>query len=122
MLFESSHTRSSDNNILLDGGLVNLGIDILVDEVVNINAETKSCQTKSGETLVYDKLIMGIGSTPIIPSWLKGTDLENVFTIPNDKDYLDHIHEKLDSLNKHPFKTFLQLATVLKKSTSQLEK
>ncbi len=93
-------TRSSDNNILPDEGLIKLGVDILVDEVVNINVDTKSCQTESGETLVYDKLIMGTGSMPIIPGWLEGTDLENVFTIPKDKEYLDHIHDKLNGLNK----------------------
>ncbi|MBN2426941.1 MAG: FAD-dependent oxidoreductase [Deltaproteobacteria bacterium] len=93
-------TGSSDNNILPDDGLIKLGVDILVDEVVKVDAKAKSCQTKSGETLVYEKLIVGTGSTPTIPSWLDGTELENVYTIPKDKIYLDHIQEKLAGLKK----------------------
>ena len=85
---------SSDNNIMPDEGLIKLGVDILVDEVVKVDAKAKSCQTKSGETLVYEKLIVGTGSTPVIPGWLEGTELENVYTIPKDKIYLDHIQEK----------------------------
>ena len=95
-----STVESSDNNILPDGGLINLGVEIIVDEVININSKTKACQTKNGEEIVYDKLIMGTGSLPAVPSWLKGVDLGNVFTIPKNKTYLDDFHEKLRSLDK----------------------
>ena len=91
---------SSDNNILPDAGLVKLGVDIVVDTVTDIDTETKKCQTESGEEFLYEKLIMGTGSMPIIPKWLKGTGLENVFTIPKNKDYLDQIQKKMESLNK----------------------
>ena len=91
---------SSDNNILPDAGLIKLGVDIVVDTVTNIDTENKKCQTKSGEEFMYEKLIMGTGSMPITPKWLKGTDLENVFTIPKNKDYLDQIQKKMESLNK----------------------
>jgi NADPH-dependent 2,4-dienoyl-CoA reductase/sulfur reductase-like enzyme len=93
-------TGSSDNNILPDGGLINLGIDIVLDEVIKIDAETKTCETKSGETFSYEKLIFGTGSIPSIPKWLKGTDLDNVFTIPKDKVYLDKLQVKLEGLKK----------------------
>ena len=93
-------TGSSDNNILPDAGLVGLGVDIIVDEVISVDTEAKSCKTKNGETISYDKLIMGTGSLPIVPKWLEGTDLENVFTIPKDKIYLDALQAKLEGLNK----------------------
>lgn len=92
--------KSSDNNILPDGGLIKLGVDIIVDEVISVDTKTKSCKTKSGETFEYDKLIMGTGSQPSMPKWLSGTDLKNVFTIPKDKVYLDALQEKLQSLKK----------------------
>jgi len=91
---------SSDNNILPDEGLVKLGVDIMVDEVLEVDAKTKTCKTKSGEELMYDKLIIGTGSLPAVPSWLKGTDLKNVFTIPKNKDCLDQIQQKLQDLQK----------------------
>lgn len=95
-----STVKSSDNNILPDGGLVNLGVEIMVDEVMNIDSKTKACQTKKGEEIIYDKLIIGTGSMPAVPSWLKGSDLKNVFTIPKNKTYLDGIQEKLKGLDK----------------------
>ncbi|MBN2260222.1 MAG: FAD-dependent oxidoreductase [Clostridiales bacterium] len=91
---------TSDNNILPDGGLVNLGVNIVVDEVISVDTEKKVVSTKKGEQYEYDKLIMGTGSMPIVPGWLKGTDLENVFTIPKDKVYLDEFQEKLKGLDK----------------------
>lgn len=91
---------SSDNNILPDGGLVNLGVNIVVDEVLKIDSETKICTTRDSGDFEYDKLILGTGSLPVIPGWLKGTELENVFTIPKNKVYLDELHSRLQKLNK----------------------
>ena len=95
-----SSVGSSDNNILPDGGLDNLGVEILVDEVLSIDTKTKTCKIKNSEDVVYDKLILGTGSLPMIPKWLKGTQLENVFTIPKNKVYLDEFHEKLKEFKK----------------------
>jgi len=95
-----SSVGSSDNNILPDGGLVNLGIEILIDEVLSIDTKTKTCKIKNSEDIVYDKLILGTGSIPMIPKWLKGTQLENVFTIPKNKVYLDDFHEKLKNFKR----------------------
>ena len=91
---------SSDNNILPDGGLIKMGVEIVVDEVLSVNTDAKTCVTKNGKTFSYDKLIMGTGSLPANPKWLKGTDLENVFAIPKNKVYLDAISSKLESFKK----------------------
>ncbi len=93
-------TQSSDNNVLPDAGLIKLGVEIIVDEVTDIDGEKKSCTTAKGETVTFDKLILGTGSEPVIPGWLKGTDLENVFTIPKDKNYLDGLQKRLEGLQK----------------------
>ena len=90
--------KTSENNILPDAGLIKLGVDIVIDEVLSVEAEAKTCKTKSGETYSYDKLIMGTGSLPAVPGWLKGTGLGNVYTIPKNKVYLDKIVENLDGL------------------------
>ncbi|MDK2992670.1 MAG: hypothetical protein PWP48_1903 [Clostridiales bacterium] len=90
----------SNNNILPDEGLIKLGVDIMIDEVLDIDTKAKTCKTKRGEDLMYDKLIMGTGSLPAIPGWLKGSNLENVFTIPKNKDYLDQIQQRLRDLQK----------------------
>lgn len=91
---------TSDKNILPDAGLLKLGVDIKIDEVTSIDTEKKVAQTISGEEITYEKLILGTGSMPSIPKWLKGTDLKNVFTIPKNKNYLDGFHKALENMKK----------------------
>jgi NADH oxidase (H2O2-forming) len=91
---------NSDNNILPDEGLIKLGVKIIVAEATEVDAENKICITSSGETYHYDKLILGVGSVPVVPTWLKGTQLGNVFTIPKEKTYLDQLQLKLADAKK----------------------
>lgn len=92
--------ETSNKNVLPDTGLVNLGVDIKFDKVLSIDTEKKLAKTEKGEEIEYDKLVMATGSVPSLPGWLKGTDKENVYTIPKSKIYLDKFHEKLDSFKK----------------------
>lgn len=91
---------TSDKNILPDAGLNSLGVDIKMDEVISIDKEKKQCKTVKGEEFIYDKLIIATGSTSTVPKWLKGTELNNVFTIPKNKVYLDNLHNKLNNFKK----------------------
>ncbi len=95
-----STVENSENNILPDAGLLKLGVNIVVDEVEHVDTETKVCSTKAGQQFKYDKLILGTGSVPVVPAWLEGATLGNVFTIPKVKEYLDDIHHKLNALSK----------------------
>jgi len=92
-------TGSSDKNVLPDAGLEALGVNIKVTEVINLNCKLKQCETKAGETFSFEKLIIATGSTPIKPNWLKGADLQNVFTIPKSKVYLDKFQAEITELN-----------------------
>ena len=89
--------NSSDEDILPDAGLEKAGINILINEVVSIKNQDKICLLKNGDEIAYDKLILATGSVPNIPSWLEGATLDNVFTVPKSKVYLDAMHEKLKS-------------------------
>jgi NADPH-dependent 2,4-dienoyl-CoA reductase/sulfur reductase-like enzyme len=92
--------NSSEEDILPDSGLEKAGIEISINEVITINGKEKKCQLKDYSEITFDKLILATGSTPKIPSWLKGTHLENVFTVPKDLDYLNEMNEKLKSFEK----------------------
>lgn len=92
--------ESSEKNILPDGGLRDLGVDIKIDEATTIDTEKKVVKTISGQEITYDKLIMATGSMPTIPKWLKGVDKENVYTIPKNKLYLDALKKQLDNFKK----------------------
>jgi NADH oxidase (H2O2-forming) len=92
--------ETSDQDILPDGGLINAGVEIMVDVVNSVNGETKTAMLKSGEQISYDKLILATGSNPVVPGWLKGAKLENVFTVPKDLVYLDAMKKKLEGLDR----------------------
>lgn len=91
---------SSSNNILPDEGLKKLGVKIVIDEVVSVDVKNKICTTAANETCSYDKLILGTGSLSIVPGWLKGADLGNVFTVAKNKDYLDQLQQQLEGVQK----------------------
>lgn len=91
---------STANNILPDEGLLKLGVEILVDEVTAIDKENKICSLKSGRSCGYDKLVLGLGSLPVLPAWLPGTDLKNVYTIPKGKTYLDKMQKELADVQR----------------------
>lgn len=90
---------STDKNIMpVDLLLQKAGILSLVDEATEIDTKNKVVYFASGEKINYKKLVLATGSTPIKPKWLKGVDLENVFIIPKDKNYLDEMKNELKPL------------------------
>jgi NADPH-dependent 2,4-dienoyl-CoA reductase/sulfur reductase-like enzyme len=91
---------SSDKDIVPDAVLTDAGIRLKIDEVISIDEKNKKCKTSDGTEISFEKLVLAIGSTPIVPKWLRGANLENVFTIPKDKEYLDKIIAKLDDCKK----------------------
>jgi NADPH-dependent 2,4-dienoyl-CoA reductase/sulfur reductase-like enzyme len=87
--------ESSDEDVIPDAVLTKAGVRAKIGEVVSIDPQTKVCWTADGTKISYEKLVLALGSTPNIPNWLPGTELENVFTIPKDKAYLDGLLDKL---------------------------
>ncbi|MBT3312139.1 MAG: FAD-dependent oxidoreductase [Desulfobacterales bacterium] len=83
--------ESSEKNIMPDAILENAGIKLKIDEVVKIDQENKICKTLKEDEICFEKLIIATGSEPATPTWLKGSNLENVFLIPKDKTYLDKV-------------------------------
>jgi len=92
--------ENSDQNVAPDQGLINAGVRIKIDEAVSLDLEKKICKTADNSEIEFEKLILATGSTPKIPGWLKGAELENAFTIPKDKLFLDKMLTKLDGLQK----------------------
>jgi NADH oxidase (H2O2-forming) len=97
-IFEAVGT--SEKNILPDMLATKPGAEILIAEVISIDKENKTCKLNNGDEISYEKLVIGTGSTPLVPSWLEGADLKNVFVIPKDKVYLDEMHKELGDCKK----------------------
>lgn len=93
--------HSSDKDILpAEKAFEGAGVDILHDEVLSINCKEKTVEVKDAGTVSYDKLVLGTGSTPYHPTWLKGSELKNVFAVPKDKVYLDQMQKQLEGTKK----------------------
>ncbi len=92
--------ESSDKNVISDTVLDNADVDLKSDEVVSVDKEDKIVKTQDGTEIRFEKLIFATGSSPYFPKWLKGADLENVFTIKKNKSYLEKIKKKLQNCKK----------------------
>ncbi len=93
-------TGSTDKNILPDAGLEKLGVNIVVDKVLNIDIDKKALKTENGSNYEYEKLIFATGSMPFVPSSIIGQDLKNVYTVPKNKTYLNDILDAMSEFKK----------------------
>ena len=55
-------------------------------EVTGLDTAAKLVQTKSGESLGYEKLLISVGGTPFVPPGLKGIKSKGVFTFTTWQD------------------------------------
>jgi len=75
---------------------IDTGGDVLIDEVTDIDINKKTLTTKKTEMFQYNKLVFATGSTPSIPTFIKGYDLEGVEYIKKSYDYIDKLKIKTD--------------------------
>lgn len=88
--------ESTDNDVLPSRQMFNeAGIDLLIGLVTSIDQKEKRCLLQDGSEIIWDRLVLATGSMPMVPTWLPGADLPNVFTVPKDKVYLDEMRAKL---------------------------
>ncbi|MHA1735976.1 MAG: NAD(P)/FAD-dependent oxidoreductase, partial [Candidatus Thorarchaeota archaeon] len=91
------HTLSrAEDNILPDAALEKNNIGILVNEVVSVDPESKRIELKSGESLEFTKLVLAVGTTPFVPP-IEGIDLEGVYFIKKDIDYMRDLKERINA-------------------------
>ncbi len=87
---------SISQNIIPNAHIEQAGVELFINEVTAIDKSAKVVTTADGTEIAFDKLVIATGSMPRVPSWLKGTGLGNVFTIPKDRDYLENLRLKLE--------------------------
>jgi len=89
-----SSLKNPDSNKLGNAVLEKNNIEIVIDEAIEIDRTGKEVAGRSGEKYSYEKLILAIGSTPIIPP-IPGIDKKGVYSIHKDMDYLKNVVEKI---------------------------
>ena len=90
--------HNTDKNVMPDTGLIDSGVHIIIDRVINIDRQAKTITTEKNETIEYKKLILATGSLPIIPTFIPGHDLENVFSVLKNQDYLTSLLDKVQTV------------------------
>ena len=89
--------KSPSENALSNVPLEKNGIDVVIDEIVNIDRKGKSVCTKNGDVYLYEKLILSVGSIPILPT-IPGIDKKGIYPIYKDMEYLKKVIEEIKKI------------------------
>jgi len=87
-----------DDNKVGNAPLEKNNVDVVVDEAVKIDRAEKVVTTGKGRRYCYEKLVLAVGSTPVIPR-IKGIDKEGVYPIHKDMNYLKNVIEQIRPLD-----------------------
>lgn len=82
-------------NIIPDKPIHDANIELLIDSATKINREEKTVETAKNGTIQYKKLIIATGSLPVIPTFIPGYDLENIYPVYKKEEYLGMVLEKV---------------------------
>ncbi len=85
-----------ENNLMPDAVYEKNNIKLVIGELETINREKKSLSTKDGIEIGYDKLILALGSSPLVPP-IPGVDKDNVFAIEKDVPYIQDVLDKMEN-------------------------
>lgn len=78
-----------DENKLGVAPLKKKGVEVIIDKALEINREEKIVKSKNDQ-YSYEKLILAIGSSPIIPP-IPGIDKKGIFSIKKELTYLKDV-------------------------------
>ena len=84
-----------DKNVMGPKGFIDLGGEVITERVEDINLENKIVRTDAGKEFTYDKLVFATGSKVVIPTFIPGYDLKNVFYIRKSFNYIKQVFEEL---------------------------
>ncbi|MCD4778930.1 MAG: FAD-dependent oxidoreductase [Candidatus Omnitrophica bacterium] len=91
--------KSPEENKLGNAALDNSKVDCVVDKAVKVDRKNKVVLTDKGDTYVYNKLVLAVGSIPItLP--IPGIDKKGVYPIYKDLDYLKEIIPEIRQLKR----------------------
>ena len=79
--------NAPDENRLGTEALEKKGIKVAIDKAIKIDRNKKVVETKNNKRYCYEKLILAVGSTPILPS-IVGSDKKGIYLIYKNMDYL----------------------------------
>lgn len=90
LLGDASKNAMGPKPFIAAGGIVE------VDPATAIDTQNKVVTTASGAQYGYEKLVFATGSTPTVPTFLPGHDLEGVEYIKKSYSYIEKLKAKTD--------------------------
>ena len=90
----------TNKNVIPDAMLTGKGIKLIIDEVLSVDKEAQKATLACGEVIEYKKLILSTGSKPVVPTFIKGYEMENIYPIQKNQEYLNALHEKVEKAEK----------------------
>lgn len=85
-----------NKNLMGPAPFVAAGGEVQIDTVTEVNFREKTLCTKQGTEYQYDKLVFATGSIPVVPTFIKGYNLEGVEYIKKSYEYIKALKEKTD--------------------------
>jgi NADH oxidase (H2O2-forming) len=89
-----SSLKNPEENKLGMASLESNNIEIIVDTAVKINRQEKIVETESKTRYSYEKLILAIGSTPLILP-IKGVEKQGVYPVHKEMGYLKGVVDNI---------------------------
>lgn len=89
--------KGPDENVLENTALEKNNINVIVDEVIKINRDGKFISTKNNDRFYYEKLILAVGSEPILPP-IPGINKKGVYPIYKNMEYLKNMIEEVKKI------------------------
>ena len=86
-----------DKNVMGPKPFVDLGGDVITEKIIDVDIKEKTVKTEAGNEFGFKKLVFATGSKVVIPDFIPGYDLKNVFYIKKSYNYIKQTHEELKS-------------------------
>ncbi|MCB2196919.1 MAG: FAD-dependent oxidoreductase [Bacteroidetes bacterium] len=84
-----------DKNIMGPKPFVDLGGEVITEKIEHVDFDNKTVKSSSGREFSYDKLVFATGSKVVVPKFIPGYDLNNVFYIKKSFNYIQQVYEEL---------------------------
>jgi len=93
--------ESIDKNVMGPKPFVDMGGELLIDQVAQVDTDQRIVSVQSGEKIGYDKLVFATGSRPTVPTFIKGHDFANgIGYVPKSYAGIAHLKEQTDASEK----------------------
>ena len=90
---------SVEKDRISDDALRNAGVNLVIDEVKDVDLKSKKAYLSSGDEVLFDKLVLAVGSKPSVPP-IEGVNLDNIFPVIKDPKHLAKMKRVIDEAER----------------------